>query len=1479
MKSISLEPVNLVGDIFANTLGVIAENMVNQEEANRGREVFETQKEAARMFNVLPQQLTPDQIRFYEQRTGKDVRKQTFTEGFNQTFDTLLRDAIDGSKAIRQGANFTELPGMQQIGVGILPLEFYFGSLGGKQAIKGINEFRKQHGGKQIAEVLNDSRIAAEFPEVIADMKAKFPMLDIGRDVTGARTTERLTDQDLVQSQMTAAEERGMRFLKGKPRPKIEKSGPLVSYQRNVKESDTLKVTKALVDDLEKGKKYSTEEELVKGIEQKSGVKNLSYKDIQNKKNDYVRKGQLKVPYSIRDAEFGILPPVTPARTETFNKLVADIKSGKVKVKPGQLTEVANKYGVNKELLRKEFPELLATEKVTGKALTQSAVSRRASSIAKVDKMIDFKNKFLQENNLDDVTFARLFDEMQRNKLQPLESKKLKEYLDSGEISQSQFDQLNPGARTTKQIDQDVDEITSIIKTKGVSNYDKANRIVRKFGLTKDSLLSKYLASSARKDLDSFADEMRAEGALTKAEFDSQPALKEIYKDRAEYNNELAEQILMKRMNKDAAEGRDFNVPLFKVTEGFRKEAAQKTEDYLKNLFLSPSQNKKILKFRDKFIKEYEPTLTNKVDLQSDRGQKEFIKNLMNVFGPQLAHSAPVKGRVASAILSDFAENVRINPGAYNVQLQVHVERRLDNHIRNLKKALDSGDTQKISKLINDIKKFNKAFKKRKMTGFYRVNDDKIIELLRKRGLNAGDRRLLLGEERNLNPGLEANNALAAVKKYFDGAIKNPNKIKFYKKDLGRPPKTKERRGLETPIRKGMPVINFDKTDLFNKGGPVRMAIGGDPLQNINQQQFAPDPAFQGQDFFQNAVDSGNLTAFNPLRLFNLFGKTKGVANKTDVGQPTTLPRADQTVDTVAREDFPFQSFTYEKIISPNAPNNALPQDWANFLLGGNQAPVSEIRDSGLEQFLSDFEKYYPGRKVSKEQLAKYYETSPVGNLSVTVKQEPTPNVPNQGRPKHKETGSQPLDGSGENYREVLVTAGEIPGEGKPFVNSAHFEEPNVIAFTRVADYKLADGSTAAVIQELQTDMLTSLRTEQQRIKALLKRLENAEDEARRKMASADNYERARGEQDLRAIESVLTPQAKELLIQSEGVKPFPNAAGQELIPGYSQQLGQLQKQIDDILAKKLDDNMPFIDEDIFGISQEQLKIRDQLLDLNRALETDSVLGGVRVPPQRQADDLLQFSESTSPPRDYELENLKLFPPVPFKKAPDYVDLIIKATIKDAQSKGINNIGLFTGELVNRRWGKDPTRPAGKKFNDLYDKIGVQQLNNIAKKYGGQVVEGEIVDSSKASKGLKFFNKNVDGELELLKDFEPSGRGTVDADDLQGFLDTEIERVALDFGPNEVVLRREIAPGQTMEYFVKTKPDDGFELVPLGDGDRAENAAVIIDEYNPSLIKIPVLKLPVEEKARGPLFLYRKKDGGKIASDGLVSITDIYGDY
>ena len=33
------------------------------------------------------------------------------------------------------------------------------------------------------------------------------------------------------------------------------------------------------------------------------------------------------------------------------------------------------------------------------------------------------------------------------------------------------------------------------------------------------------------------------------------------------------------------------------------------------------------------------------------------------------------------------------------------------------------------------------------------------------------------------------------------------------------------------------------------------------------------------------------------------------------------------------------------------------------------------------------------------------------------------------------------------------------------------------------------------------------------------------------------------------------------------------------------------------------------------------------------------------------------------------MEKVETFPPIPFNKQPDYVDLLLKATIKDARSK------------------------------------------------------------------------------------------------------------------------------------------------------------------------------------------------------------------
>ena len=59
-----------------------------------------------------------------------------------------------------------------------------------------------------------------------------------------------------------------------------------------------------------------------------------------------------------------------------------------------------------------------------------------------------------------------------------------------------------------------------------------------------------------------------------------------------------------------------------------------------------------------------------------------------------------------------------------------------------------------------------------------------------------------------------------------------------------------------------------------------------------------------------------------------------------------------------------------------------------------------------------------------------------------------------------------------------------------------------------------------------------------------------------------------------------------------------------------------------------------------------------------------------------------------------------------------------------------------------------------KKFQNLYDKVGVQQLKNIAKKYGGTLEIEKIIDPSKATRGLTFLNKNPDGEFQILKQTE-----------------------------------------------------------------------------------------------------------------------------
>ena len=225
--------------------------------------------------------------------------------------------------------------------------------------------------------------------------------------------------------------------------------------------------------------------------------------------------------------------------------------------------------------------------------------------------------------------------------------------------------------------------------------------------------------------------------------------------------------------------------------------------------------------------------------------------------------------------------------------------------------------------------------------------------------------------------------------------------------------------------------------------------------------------------------------------------------------------------------------------------------------------------------------------------------------------------------------------------------------------------------------------------------------------------------------------------------------------------------------------------------------------------------------------------------------------------------------------------MLIKSTIKAAKQKGIDKVAIMPADVgPNPRWGKDSDE-AKKKFQNLYDKVGVQQLKNIAKKYGGKLEVEKIIDSSKGTKGLTFLNKNPDGEFQILKQAET--RKEIPDADRDEYYDEQITRVVKGITePGDVVYSREIAPGQVMDYYVVEGRGDatdvGYRFIPLKEGENANDALIKIEEYNPSAVDMYTLSFD-PSKLEEPMYLFKKKSGGSIDKDSLVSITDIYGEY
>lgn len=908
-----------------------------------------------------------------------------------------------------------------------------------------------------------------------------------------------------------------------------------------------------------------------------------------------------------------------------------------------------------------------------------------------------------------------------------------------------------------------------------------------------------------------------------------------------------------------------------------RREKTEKFIDYIKenipdwkNVFREELNN---LAYVDQQRNVANKTIKEMFNDYAERFPKQFKNENLNEYLLQVSHNYPLREdlRIFKGGGADI-DSVRLAPSRTN---NVH-HAKIEKEVTKLKNKIEQ-QGKATEQQMKELKKLDQQAKELGTLVYTKI----------------GDEYVAIGTEKA--PGI--NTIVNSIEKYFQEISKRKGPGRIIKGEII-PLKFKEKqikvKGKYGDVLEPRP---------FQKGGPVKMAIGGDPLANMNQQQFTPDPAFEGEDYFQQAVESGNLQAFNPTKLFRLFNKTDAVYTPKKLPDPvaeqqaappgTTLP----TTQTVQPEDFAFQSFTLNKILDPQAPKAGTPEAWKQFLYGGGQGgkvPEAEMFDTGLEQFLDDYAKYYPDQKIDRQALVDYYEMSPIGNIEIKVKairdnEEITnPRYRNYvGKPRHQNMGSQPLDEVGTSYREVVVNSGSLPGEKKPFVESGHFSENNVLGFTRVADYKQPDGKTVAVIQELQTDMLTKVRKEQERLQALLKRIENIKAKAAQDLQSGDPYREASATRALEELNQSIPPKVEETLKQHQDlIKPFPNEAAKSSIPDYQKQLSDLQLQIEDVLQKDIQQNRPETGFEIEAIANQQQEILDSLLDLNRSGQLDDVLKNVRVPATRDTDELMQYGADTNV-RDLEtgarynsLKDLELFPPIPFNKQADYVDLLLKATIKDAQSKGISKVAIYPPELVNQRWGKRPDSDAGKKFRDLYGKVAIQQMKNIAKKYGGDAKVETVLNPNASDRGLSFFKRNIDGEFEFMKQ-DQLAQG-LDPEEAQLFIDEQLNRNAHGLGSNQVIYAKEVAPGQTMDYYVQPYTTDAsekkFELIPLGPGDDRNAAQVIVEEYNPQEIQMFTITLD-SDKAKAPMFMFKKKSGGSIDKDSLVSITDIYGEY
>jgi len=183
------------------------------------------------------------------------------------------------------------------------------------------------------------------------------------------------------------------------------------------------------------------------------------------------------------------------------------------------------------------------------------------------------------------------------------------------------------------------------------------------------------------------------------------------------------------------------------------------------------------------------------------------------------------------------------------------------------------------------------------------------------------------------------------------------------------------------------------------------------------------------------------------------------------------------------------------------------------------------------------------------------------------------------------------IDKAADEYFEVVVNVPQLPGQEKAFINSGHFEEPNVLGFTRVGTYKNADNQPVAVIQEMQTDMLTEVRKEQERLSAMVKALKRYRNKLVNDINNMPPQNTGYYENELRIFDQKYPPDRLAALESDNLIQPFPNVVAKDLIPEKTRSLNQIQEDINQLSMANVEQYRdPAYKTKIFDLAQEQQK-------------------------------------------------------------------------------------------------------------------------------------------------------------------------------------------------------------------------------------------------------------------------------------------------